>query len=79
MSLESFWPQSFDSMGKPRKPKDKNDAPSGNNDSHQDGEGPPSPDANEATVDLDPAMAKAFEVMTANITKVIDDKLGPIV
>lgn len=79
MSLQTFWPHSFDSMGKPKtRARDKDPASSSDLDAQQDGERPVSPGANLGSVDLDPAMAKAFEVMTANITKVIDDKLSPL-
>ncbi|MED6285634.1 hypothetical protein CHARACLAT_031135 [Characodon lateralis] len=78
MSLETFWPQSIDNMGKPRRHRGKNDAAVVNCDLNQDGEGPSSPDAGRAAADLDPAMAKAFEIMMGNITKVIENKLSPL-
>lgn len=73
MSLQNFWPQSFDKMGRTRGNKDKKDAPSDTGDDTQDGDQP------EGTVDgLDPALAKALSVMTSNIIKVIDEKLSPL-
>lgn len=75
MSLETFWPQSFDNMGRTQKTKDKKDVPPVASESSQDAYQPPSPDA---LTNLDPPMAKAFEDMTGNIIKVIDDKLSPL-
>lgn len=75
MSLEDFWPQSFDNMGRPRGNKDKKDVPTEPDGDTQDGD-----QAEFAAVDgLDPGLAKALSVMTSNIIKVIDDKLSPLV
>ena len=38
MSLENFWPRSFDKMGRTRGNKDKKDIPSEPNDDTQDGD-----------------------------------------
>ena len=74
MSLETFWPQSFNKMGRARGNRDKRDVPSEPGDDTQDGD-----QAEFETVDgLDPAFAKALSVMTSNIIKVIDEKLSPL-
>lgn len=69
MSLENFWPQSFDKMGRTRGNKDKKDTPSELGNDSQDGD--------QAEIEnaegLDPALAKALGIMTSNIIKVIDD------
>lgn len=74
MSLERFWPQSFDNMGRTRANKDKKDALSEPEEGSQDGDQAES-DISEG---LDPALAKALSLMTANIIKVIDEKLSPL-
>ncbi|CAB1436489.1 unnamed protein product [Pleuronectes platessa] len=74
MSLENFWPQSFDEMGRTRGNKDKKDALSEPGDDTHDGD-LAEPDSADG---LDPALAKALNVMTSNIIKVIDEKLGPL-
>ncbi|XP_030282868.1 uncharacterized protein LOC115587269 [Sparus aurata] len=75
MSLEDFWPQSFDNMGRTRGNKDKKDVPTEPDGDTQDGD-----QAEFAAVDgLDPGFAKALSVMTSYIIKVIDDKLSPLV
>lgn len=73
MSLENFWPQSFDKMGRTRGNKGKKDVLSEPGDNTQDGiQG-----EFENTNGLDPALAKALSVMTSNIIKVINEKLYP--
>lgn len=74
MSLENFWPRSFDKMGRTRAKKDQKDALSEPGDGTQDGDQAESDTAE----GLDPALAKALSVMTANIIKVIDEKLSPL-
>ncbi|XP_045931245.1 uncharacterized protein LOC123986873 isoform X2 [Micropterus dolomieu] len=76
MSLENFWPQSFDEMGRTRGNKDKKDVPSepGDDNVTQDGD-----QTEFDTADgLDPALAKTLSIMTSNIIKVIDEKLSPL-
>ncbi|KAL3063691.1 hypothetical protein OYC64_000094 [Pagothenia borchgrevinki] len=76
MSLENFWPQSFDKMGRTQRNRDKKDtAESEPGECMQDGDQAESDISDE----LDPALAKALNLMTANIIKVIDDKLSPLV
>ncbi|KAJ4937088.1 hypothetical protein JOQ06_001672 [Pogonophryne albipinna] len=76
MSLENFWPQSFDKMGRTQRNRDKKDtAESEPGECTQDGDQAESVISDE----LDPALAKALNFMTANIIKVIDDKLSPLV
>ena len=74
MSLESFWPQSFDKMKKSRVNKDRKDTLSAPDEGPQDG-GQADSDISDG---LDPALAKALSLMTANIIKVIDEKLSPL-
>ncbi len=74
MSLENFWPQSFDKMGRTRGNRDKKDSPSESGEDTQDGNRAES----EVGDGLDPALAKALNVMTTNIIKVIDIKLSPL-
>ncbi|CAL9707497.1 unnamed protein product [Knipowitschia caucasica] len=74
MSLESFWPQSFNEMKKSRVNKDKKDTLSEVAEGAQDG-GQADSDIPDG---LDPALAKALSLMTANIIKVIDEKLSPL-
>lgn len=75
MSLDNFWPQSFDNMGRTRGIKDKKDVPNKPDGDTQNGDRAELPAAD----GLDPALAKALSVMTSNIIKVIDDKLSPLV
>ncbi|KAI4794776.1 hypothetical protein KUCAC02_031847 [Chaenocephalus aceratus] len=76
MSLENFWPQSFDKMGRTQRNRDKKDtAESEPGECTQDGDQAESGISDE----LDPALAKALNVMTDNIIKVIDEKLSPLV
>lgn len=74
MSLENFWPQSFDKMGRTRGNKEKKDVLSEPGDDSQDGD-----QTEFETADgLEPALAKVLSVMTHNIIKVIDEKLSPL-
>ncbi|KAL3045309.1 hypothetical protein OYC64_013553 [Pagothenia borchgrevinki] len=76
MSLENFWPQSFNKMGRTQRNRNKKDtAESEPGECTQDGDQAESDISDE----LDPALAKALNLMTANIIKVIDDKRSPLV
>ena len=74
MSLENFWPQSFDKMGRTRGNKDQKDSPSNPGENTQDGERA----ASGAGDELDPVLAKALNLMTAEFIKVVEEKLGPM-
>lgn len=74
MSLKDFWPQSFDKMGKQRPNRERKDTPSELIEAPQDGAHSDS----DPTAELDPSLANAFNLMTANVVKVIDEKLSPL-
>lgn len=78
MSLEHFWKQPSDKMAGKKGNKNKKDTTP---EVSEDGDlAEANPTSNVAsTIGLDPALAHAFDLMTANITKVIDDKLSPLV
>ena len=77
MSLEHFWPTSFEEMSKPSRRTEKKTETQA-----KDGDQEKPSTANAADSNgldtLDPALSKAFLTMTKHLTQVIDDKLSPL-
>ncbi len=80
MSLEHFWPASFEKMSKPMTRSAERKAET----LAKDGNHEKSPTANANATDsvrldtLDPTLSKAFLTMTEHLTQVIDNKLSPL-
>ena len=74
MSLERFWPASFEKMSTiTTRQQDKS-----RTERQQQEEATSEANASEDMDSLDPATAKAFQAMTEHITKAIDNKLSPL-